>query len=115
MDDHAVAVMQQNMAGHDFCRTIDLCRKDFFSLTPPMTASGKKGVIMLNPPYGKRLEEKTNTLYREIEKKLLSDFKGWRIGLILPSKEALPHPSLKLQWRTIFHGGLDILAGTGII
>jgi putative N6-adenine-specific DNA methylase len=117
MDDHALTVMQQNMAGHDFCQTIDLCRKDFFSLSPPTTAFGKKGVIMLNPPYGKRLDEKTNTktLYREIEKKLLSDFKGWRLGIILPSRKVPPNPSLKLRWRSIFHGGLDILAGTGII
>ena len=57
----------------------------------------------------------TKALYPEIEKKLLSDFKGWRLGIILPSKEALPHPLLKLQWRSIFHGGLDIFAGTGII
>jgi putative N6-adenine-specific DNA methylase len=117
LDENALAVMQQNISAHDFCRTIDLCQKDFFSLTPPMTASGKKGVIMLNPPYGKRLGEKTNTktLYPEIEKKLLSDFKGWRLGIILPSKEVLPHPLLKLQWRPVFHGGLDILAGTGVI
>jgi putative N6-adenine-specific DNA methylase len=117
MDASALAVMQQNISAHDFCRTIDLCQRDFFSLLPPATASGKKGVIMLNPPYGKRLEEKINpkALYREIEKKLLSDFKGWRLGIILPSKEALPNPLLKLQWRPIFHGGLDILAGTGVI
>ncbi len=117
MDDHAVAVMQQNMSGHDFCRTIDLCRKDFFSLNPSMIPSGKKGVIMLNPPYGKRLEEKTDTkaFYREIEKKLLSDFKGWRLGIILPSKETLPNPLVKLQLKPIFHGGLEIFAGIGII
>ena len=117
MDDHAIAVMQQNMSGHDFCQTIDLCQKDFFSLSPPMTAFGKKGVIMLNPPYGKRLGEKTGpkALYREIEKKLLSDFKGWRLGIILPSKEVLPNPLLRLQWKPIFHGGLNIFAGTGVI
>ena len=102
MDASALAVMRQNISAHDSCRTIDLCQKDFFSL---------------NPPYGKRLGEKTNpkALYREIEKKLLSDFKGWRLGIILPSKEVLPHPLLRLQWRPIFRGGLDILAGTGII
>jgi putative N6-adenine-specific DNA methylase len=117
LDENALAVMQQNISAHDFCQTIDLCQKDFFSLSPPMTASGKKGVIMLNPPYGKRLGEKTNpkSLYPEIEKKLRSDFKGWRLGIILPSKEVLPHPLLRLQWRPIFHGGLEILAGTGII
>ncbi len=117
IDDHAVAVMRQNMATHDFCQTIDLCQKDFFSLSSPMIPSNKKGVIMLNPPYGKRLEEKTGAkiLCSEIEKKLLSDFKGWRLGIIFPSKEILPNPLLKLQWKPFFHGGLNIFAGVGIV
>jgi putative N6-adenine-specific DNA methylase len=117
IDDYAVAVMRQNMAPHDFCQTIDLCQKDFFSLSPSMIPSDKKGVIMLNPPYGKRLEEKTGTkvFYREIEKKLISDFKGWRLGIIFPSKEIMKHSLLALQWKPIFHGGLDIFAGIGII
>jgi putative N6-adenine-specific DNA methylase len=117
MDDHALAVMQQNMSGHDFCRTIDLCQKDFFSLNLSTIPPEKKGVIMLNPPYGKRLEEKTNTkaFYREIGKKLLLDFKGWRLGIILPSKETLPNPLVRLQLKPIFHGGLNLFAGIGII
>ena len=117
IDHQAVAVMQQNMANHDFCQTIDLCQKDFFSIDPAVICPGKKGVIMLNPPYGKRLEEKNGakTLYREIEKKLLSDFKGWRLGLILPLKEALPNPLLKLRWKPVFHGGLNIFTGIGTI
>jgi len=28
---------------------------------------------------------------------------------------SLARPLLRLQWRPVFHGGLDILAGTGII
>ncbi len=117
VDDQAVAVMKENMSGHDFCKTIDLCQKDFFSLSRPKVPSGKKGVIMMNPPYGKRLEGKTGTknFYREIEKKLMSDFKGWRLGLILPSKEALPNSLLRLQLKSIFHGGLNLFAGIGIL
>ncbi len=117
MDHHAVAVMRQNMAGYEFCRTIDLYQKDFFSLDPPVTSHGQKGVIILNPPYGKRLEEKTGIklFYREIEKKLLADFKGWRLGIIIPSKEILPALGLKLQWKPVFHGGLHLFAGTGTI
>jgi len=70
---------------------------------------------MLNPPYGKRLGEKADiqSFYREIEKKLMADFKGWRVGLILPSIDALPHPGFKLVLKPIFHGGLDLFAGIG--
>jgi putative N6-adenine-specific DNA methylase len=45
----------------------------------------------------------------------MSDFKGWRLGIIFPSKEALPDPLLRLQWNPVFHGGLNIFSGVGII
>lgn len=117
IDAHAVSVMRQNIAAHDFCRSIDLCQKDFFTLLPRDLPSGKKGVILLNPPYGLRLEEKIQTkiFYREIEKKLLSDFKGWRLGMIYPSKDSEGGSLLNLQFKPLFHGGLHVLAGAGVI
>ncbi|MDA8136730.1 MAG: hypothetical protein M0T82_19085 [Desulfobacteraceae bacterium] len=33
----------------------------------------------------------------------------------LPKEFSLAKPLLRLQWRPVFHGGLEILAGTGII
>jgi putative N6-adenine-specific DNA methylase len=115
MDEGALAAMEKNRAAHDFTRAIDLSRQDFFSLHPSGISTGKRGVVMLNPPYGKRLGNDTDTrsFFREIGKKLKSDFKGWRAGIILPSRQSSTALGLKLRMNPIFHGGLDLFAGIG--
>jgi len=117
IDDMALAALEQNISNPYFNQHIDICKNDFFSIHPSQISPGKKGVIMLNPPYGKRLGEKKDTqfFYQEIGKKLSADFKGWRAGIILPSREFTSYLELKLELKPIFHGGLDIFAGVGLI
>ena len=117
IDDMALTALEQNISNHDFTRIIDAAKKDFFSINPSEISPGKKGVVMLNPPYGKRLGGNSDprSFYREIGKKLTTDFKGWRAGIILPSRECKSYLGLKLELKPIFHGGLDIFAGIGII
>jgi len=117
IDDMALNAMEQNISNPHFNTIINLCQKDFFSINPSKISHGEKGVVMLNPPYGKRLGEKidTRSFYREIGKKLSTDFKGWRTGIILPSREAKSYLGLRVELKPIFHGGLDIFAGMGII
>ena len=117
IDETALNALEQNILNHDFCRIIDVCQKDFFSIHPSRISPGKKGVVMLNPPYGKRLGEKNNTrsFYREIGKKLTADFKGWRVGIILPSRACKSYLELKLELKPVYHGGLDIFAAIGLI
>ncbi len=114
IDDAALSALKQNLAQHDFCKTVDVSKKDFFDINP---SPEKKGAIMLNPPYGKRLEQKnfSSSFYQEIGKKLKKDFKGWRAGIILPSRESKALLGLKLELKPLFHGGLDIFAGIGKI
>lgn len=113
----ALTALEQNISNHEFCRIIDVSKKDFFSILPSRISPGKKGVVMLNPPYGKRLGEKSNTwsFYSEIGKKLSGDFKGWRIGIIFPSRKIKSYPGPKFELKPFFHGGLDLFAGIGII
>ena len=117
IDDMALAALEQNISNSHFNSIIDVSQKDFFFIYPSRISHGEKGVIMLNPPYGKRLGEKkdTQSFYREIGKKLSTDFKGWRAGIILPSREWKSYLELRLELKPIFHGGLDIFAGMGII
>jgi len=117
IDEMAIAALEQNISNPLFSRIIDIRQQDFFSISPSRISQGKKGVIMLNPPYGKRLGEKkeTQSFYREIGKKLSMDFKGWRAGIILPSRQDKSHLGLRLELKPIFHGGLDLFAGMGII
>lgn len=111
--DNAVQALKHN-ASPLFENLCAVYRSDFFSLAPP---SDKKGVIVLNPPYGKRLGEnnQTSAFYRELSTKLKKDFKGWRAGIIFPSVSLFKASGLSLIPHPVFHGGLDVVAGTGII
>lgn len=117
LDNMALTAMEQNISKPYFNSIINICQKDFFSINPSRISHGEKGVVMLNPPYGKRLGEKSDTrsFYREIGKKLSKDFKGWRAGIIIPSREYKSYLELRLELKPIFHGGLDIFAGMGMI
>ncbi len=105
----------------DFCEIINVSKKDFFAINPFDILHGisrdNKGIIMLNPPYGKRLKSKDDngSFYQEIGKKLKKDFKGWRVGIILPSRKSKTSLGIKLELKPLFHGGLDIFAGIGRI
>ncbi len=113
VDDTAIAALKQNIQGHEFAATIDTRKQDFFSLAPEKLYSDQKGVIVLNPPYGKRLgQDRTQKkFYAEIKKKLISDFKGWRLGIILPSQRDMDLLGLKPDLRPVFHGGMNAVAG----
>ncbi|MCF6249455.1 MAG: hypothetical protein L3J69_19180, partial [Desulfobacula sp.] len=117
IDDEALDALNKNRSAPPFDQLIDVSKKDFFSLSPDKTLKGKKGVVMLNPPYGKRLGKQQNTasFYREIGKKLSLDFKKWRVGIIFPDRKTLNTFGIRLEPHPIFHGGLDIFAGIGII
>jgi 23S rRNA G2445 N2-methylase RlmL len=116
IDPGAVAAAAANLAGHAFLSPVQVSRQDFFDLVPDRL-SRKKGVLVLNPPYGRRLEKRLDTkaFYREIAQKLKIDFKGWRVGLIFPQKQFSDMNFLKLQPMPFFHGGLNLAAGIGTI
>ena len=65
-----------------FQRICPVC-DDFFNLKPP-PITDNQGVIVLNPPYGIRLDQNNDitTFYKKIGQKLTADFKGWRAGII---------------------------------
>lgn len=76
--------------------------------TPP----GPPGLVMVNPPYGDRIGDKSKLqpLYRSLGSILLQHFSGWRIGLIATDK-ALAHATglpFKPPSAPIAHGGLRI-------
>ena len=60
---------------------------DFFTI-PGSITNGIKTLIVLNPPYGKRLDDGTDKLiYREIGKKIRKDFSNCGYAIIVPGEE----------------------------
>jgi putative N6-adenine-specific DNA methylase len=80
------------------------------NLTPP---PGPPGLVIVNPPYGIRIGDKTPlfTLYAVLGKTLLTKFAGWRVGLITTDTSLAKATGLPFAppGRPVSHGGLNVL------
>jgi len=100
----------------DLSPTIEVGNTDFFRLIPAQI-SRKPGVVALNPPYGIRFGsvKKSHRLYTEIASKLIKDYKGWRVAILLSDRRLLGNFPAVLKRRTVQHGGLELTLLTGRI
>jgi putative N6-adenine-specific DNA methylase len=82
---------------------------DFFQ-TPPDSFPESGGLIVLNPPYGRRMEARgaIKQFYRRIDKKLTADFAGWQAALVVPHRRWLPGLAGRLESMPLSHGGLRL-------
>jgi putative N6-adenine-specific DNA methylase len=82
---------------------------DFFSL-PNDIAKNKKTLIVLNPPYGKRINSQNiKSIYTEIGKKIRNDFKNCGYAIILPDYEKENSLNLKYDKKIAFmNGGIKV-------
>lgn len=95
--------------------------RDFFELTPQdleLPPDGEtNGLVVLNPPYGRRLgsKERLPKLIADIGLKLRKDFRGWRVALIVPDKSLIRQIPFPVNFHPLFHGGLKVSLLTGRI
>ncbi len=106
IDVDAVTALSTRVREMDWEGMIQIARSDFFDLMPPIQ-NASAGVILLNPPYGRRLKVEGQTVdwYRQVGRKLKSDFSGWRVGMVLPSKKMIDTIGIKGKWLRFLHGG----------
>jgi putative N6-adenine-specific DNA methylase len=94
---------------------ISVSQKNFFDFHPGELTE-TKGVVVINPPYGKRLGSliKSETIFVEICGRLNRMYKGWRVALIAPDKRLIARLPFRLEKLPFFHGGLkpSLLYGT---
>ncbi len=116
IDTNALSSLDASIGQHDFLKTIQTSEINFFDLQP-RSLTPEKGIVVLNPPYGRRLDRDMDKklFYKEIGKKLAADFKGWKAGVLYPEKNLGHTLGLSLRPMPFFHGGLDLFAGIGII
>ena len=117
-DETAVDQLKACIRANHLEDAVSVSKVDFFSLPPHGHGKANpKGLVVLNPPYGKRVsaDKGPETLYREIAAKLTSDFKGWRAALLVPRKRLVKALGLSLKHRPIQHGGLHLTLLTGQI
>lgn len=79
--------------------------ENFFDIKP-LSDKGIKTLLVMNPPYGKRIGERdTPAFYREIGKKIKSDFKNCGIAIIVPGEEAERALGIKYNRKILFMNG----------
>jgi putative N6-adenine-specific DNA methylase len=120
-DQHNCQGLETVIQKNDLSGTISVCVKDFFDLLPTeikgQTKPAHRGLLTINPPYGRRLETKdaSEKMFVEICKKLKKDFTGWKIALIAPDKHLVKKVPFKVIPHHLFHGGLHLALLTGRI
>jgi putative N6-adenine-specific DNA methylase len=113
-DPNACALLQRCVDAHGLSETIRVDGQDFFDLVPSGLESGK-GLVVINPPYGRRLgtPAESRRLFRDICRRLASEYTAWKIILIPPPGFPLRMIPFGLTPHRVRHGGLmvDLLVG----
>ena len=113
----AVAIAEGNIVNAKLQHDIHLMKKNMEDLTPPENG----GIVIINPPYGDRLEEDDiDQVYENIGNTLKHNFQGYQCWLITDDAVALKHVGLKPSAKIpVWNGPLecrfvkfDIFGGT---
>ena len=92
--------------------------KDLNKSSLPKSLQGKKGIVILNPPYGKRLgtTDQAKEAYALIGERLKAEFKGWKAFILSPEPELSKELRMKAFFKKrVSNGGVDcVLLGYSI-
>jgi putative N6-adenine-specific DNA methylase len=116
-DEATCAAMRQSVEEYHISDAVQVTCGDFFQLDPE-ELTDKKGLVILNPPYGMRMEGKVHgkDFFAAVCRQLRIFYGGWRMALIVPEKNLSNTVSIPgLTEHRLFHGGLKIVLLTGRI
>ena len=101
----AVEIAKANITNAHLNHDIKLSKQDMFEMVPPEGG----GIMIINPPYGERLEEKDLiNLYKGIGDALKRNFKGFEAWIISSNKDALKLVGLKPSKKIdVYNGPLE--------
>ena len=95
---------------------IKVSHQDFFDFLPA-DLTDQIGLVAINPPYGRRLENrrKSEQLFLKICARLKREYKDWQLILISPNQRLTKKVPFKLTAYPIAHGGLKPVLMVGTI
>jgi putative N6-adenine-specific DNA methylase len=101
----AIDIARENIRNAHLHKDIKLIKKPMENLEPPEG----EGVLVINPPYGERLEEEDLVaLYKGIGDSLKQGFKGYKAWVISSDQRALKMVGLKPSKKyTVYNGPLE--------
>jgi putative N6-adenine-specific DNA methylase len=102
----AIEIARENIERAGLDEYIKVSNKRFEELTPP---ESEGGVVMMNPPYGERIEvENIEAFYKFIGDTLKKRFDGYTAWIISSDKEAMKRVGLTATKKiTLFNGSLE--------
>jgi putative N6-adenine-specific DNA methylase len=103
----AIDIAKDNIKNADLGWKILLKTKPMEELTKEELTDG--GVVMINPPYGERMnEDDVYELYKTIGDSLKQNFDGYDVWIISPNKDALKKIGLRTSRKlTLYNGPLE--------
>ncbi len=115
-DEKAVINLNNCLKIHNLTDAVRVQRKNFFDILPT-DLPAQKGLVVLNPPYGVRLGQPDDIKYfwPQLARKLTTDFRGWRVAMLIPSYAVKTIRPLALKSFRLNHGGINIYLFWGMI
>lgn len=114
LDPQACSALADSLRAHGLSDAASVACRDFFSLNP-QDISDRPGVVVINPPYGRRLGQaaESRELIRAIIARIREHYSGWAFILLTPAGRDLPLAGLPTAVYPFFHGGLsvDVIVG----
>jgi putative N6-adenine-specific DNA methylase len=109
-DERMVSASQSNGRSAGVAESVQFTLQDARTITPPQFGT-TPGLIITNPPYGKRLGQlpTADALVRSFAQALRNSFSGWRFGIVLPCGMESTLRGLKIERTVAFcNGGIDV-------
>jgi putative N6-adenine-specific DNA methylase len=107
-DNRAISIARANAERAGVEKNIEWICNDFLEFKP-CDRGLAPGLVVLNPPYGKRLHSDDRELYVRLGAHLLRYFPGWLTAVLLPDRSLAMHLRLgSMRTWNIMHGGLPI-------
>ncbi len=108
-DAGAIAASQANASRAGVLEITRFVQRAVSDITTP---EGPPGLVMINPPYGLRIGNKTALLdlYAAMGRVLRERFSGWRVGLFTPDETLARATGLPFKAKPLMvnHGGLRV-------
>lgn len=100
----SLGMARANISSAGLLNVIELHKKDFKEFNAPK----EKGVIVSNPPYGERIGENVDELYKDFGDTLKKQYNGYSAWFISSNMEALKKVGLKPSRKIkLFNGNLE--------
>ena len=102
--DHSAGALEAaraNITKSMFDDLISLRKGDFTQEDAP----AQTGILVMNPPYNRKVESDNERLYAEIGQTLKHKYMGWEVYIFTADIESIKHIGLKPTWKKKLYNG----------